>query len=234
MNQEKFGQFIKEIRKKHNLTQKELADKYHVTYQAVSKWENGKNMPDTSLIKQISQDFNVSLEELFDGEYKDNKIKKQKKYLLLIIPIAILIILIIILLSISRDNNFEFKTLTSTCDNFNISGSIAYNKNKSAIYVANIEYCGGNDTEKYKEIECTLYESHNNIEKKISSIKNNKKENVTLEEFLQDVTFSVDDYEKSCKNYTEDTLYLLINAKDRNDKITTYKIPLKLEDSCSN
>ncbi len=41
MNQEKFGKFIKDIRKKHNLTQKQLADKYNVTYQAVSKWENG-------------------------------------------------------------------------------------------------------------------------------------------------------------------------------------------------
>lgn len=41
MDQEKFGKFIKEIRAKNNLTQKQLADKYHVTYQAVSKWENG-------------------------------------------------------------------------------------------------------------------------------------------------------------------------------------------------
>ena len=46
MDQEKIGNFIKEIRKKNNLTQKDLADKYNVTYQAVSKWENGKNMPD--------------------------------------------------------------------------------------------------------------------------------------------------------------------------------------------
>ena len=60
MNQEKFGNFIKEIRKKNNLTQKQLAEKYNVTYQAVSKWENGKNMPDTSLIKQISEETSLS------------------------------------------------------------------------------------------------------------------------------------------------------------------------------
>ena len=52
MNSEKIGKFIKEIRKKNNLTQKELADKYGVTYQAVSKWENGINLPDISLIKR--------------------------------------------------------------------------------------------------------------------------------------------------------------------------------------
>ena len=61
MNQEKFGKFIKEIRKKNNLTQKQLADKYNVTYQAVSKWENGRNMPDTTLIKQMSNDFDIRL-----------------------------------------------------------------------------------------------------------------------------------------------------------------------------
>ena len=67
MDQEKFGKLIKEIRKTNNLTQKQLADKYNVTYQAVSKWENGVNMPDISLIRQISKDFNISLDELFDG-----------------------------------------------------------------------------------------------------------------------------------------------------------------------
>ena len=42
MDNEKISEFIKKIRKDNNLTQKELAAKYGVTYQAVSKWENGK------------------------------------------------------------------------------------------------------------------------------------------------------------------------------------------------
>ena len=95
MNQEKFGRFIKEIRKKHNLTQKEFADKYHVTYQAVSKWENGKNMPDSTLIKQISEDFNISLEELYNGEFKN----KKKKIIPIIITICIITVTFIILLN---------------------------------------------------------------------------------------------------------------------------------------
>lgn len=75
MDQEKIGNFIKEIRTKNNLTQKQFADKYNVTYQAVSKWENGKNMPDVALIKQISKDFNISLEEIYNGELNINKKK---------------------------------------------------------------------------------------------------------------------------------------------------------------
>ena len=78
MDQEKFGNFIKEIRKNNHLTQKDLADKYGVTYQAVSKWENGKNMPDIALIKQISQDFNVDLADMFEGEYRINKKNKKQ------------------------------------------------------------------------------------------------------------------------------------------------------------
>ena len=69
MNQDKVSQFIKNIRKKNNLTQKDLASKYGVTYQAVSKWENGKNLPDMFLLKQMSEDFNVSLDEILGGEY---------------------------------------------------------------------------------------------------------------------------------------------------------------------
>ena len=50
MNQETIGKKIKELRIKNNLTQQELASKLNVTYQAVSKWENGKNLPDLVIL----------------------------------------------------------------------------------------------------------------------------------------------------------------------------------------
>ena len=81
MNQEKIGKFIKDLRIKNNLTQKEFADKYNVTYQAVSKWENGKNMPDLSLLKDICKDFDVSLDDSFNGE-KSVK-ESYKKYVVI-------------------------------------------------------------------------------------------------------------------------------------------------------
>lgn len=227
MNQEKIGTFIKDLRKKNNLTQQDLADKYNVTYQAVSKWENGKNMPDISLLKQMSKDFNVSLEELFDGEIK----KKSNKKYIIVGAIGIILILIISFLIINKNNgDFSFKTISSTCENFNISGSIAYNDKKSSIYITNIKYCGGDDTKEYEKIECTLYESHGDVEKKISSYKYNDNKKIKLEKFLEDVTFTVDGYKKTCD---ENNLYLLINASDSNKNITTYKVPLKL-DSCAN
>ena len=226
MNQERIGKFIKDLRKKNNLTQKELAYKYNVTYQAVSKWENGKNMPDLSLLKEMSNDFNVSLEELFDGEIKSKK--NNKKYI--IISIVCLVILLLLVFVIKNNGDFNFKTISSTCDAFNISGSIAYNDKKSAIYITNIKYCGGDDTKEYEKIECMLYESHGDVEKKISSYEYSDGKKIKLEKFLENVTFTVDNYKKTCAEHNN--LYLLINATDSSRNITTYKVPLKL-DSCA-
>lgn len=237
MDQEKFGNFIKEIRKKNNLTQKQLAEKYNVTYQAVSKWENGKNMPDKMLIKQMSKDFSVSLEEMFEGKIKENKDKNKdnKKTIIIFLIIISILVMIILLINLKNNNNdFNFKTLSSNCDNFNISGNIAYNDKKSSIYITNIKYCGGEDTEKYEEIECILYESNKDIEKKISSYIYKEEKNITLEDFLQTVTLYIDNYKKTCKEYSENSLFLSINAKDTSGRITAYKIPLTLEKKCSN
>lgn len=227
MDQEKIGKFIKDLRIKNNLTQKEFADKYNVTYQAVSKWENGKNMPDLSLLKDICKDFDVSLDDLINGE-KSVK-KSYKKYII----IGIICIVIVLFLVIKNNNNgdFNFKTITSSCDAFNISGSIAYNDKKSAIYITNIKYCGGDDTKEYEKIECMLYESHGDIEKKISSYKYDGDKKVKLEKFLENVTFKVDGYKKTCDEHN--SLYLLINATDDSKNITTYKVPLETQSICA-
>ena len=50
LNKEKFGEFIAKLRKEKGMTQKELAEKLGVTDRAISKWENGRGMPELSLI----------------------------------------------------------------------------------------------------------------------------------------------------------------------------------------
>ena len=88
VDQEKIGKFIKKLRKDNNLTQDELAKKLGVTYQAVSKWENGKSIPDIAVLKTISELFNVNIDELLEGSVK-NKKKLNKK---IFIPITVLVI----------------------------------------------------------------------------------------------------------------------------------------------
>jgi hypothetical protein len=70
----------------------------------------------------------------------------------------VLISIVIIQSNHSNNNNFEFKTIETKCDNFNISGSVAYNSSKSSIYISNVEYCGSVKDIKYKTIECNLYD----------------------------------------------------------------------------
>ena len=63
-----FGRFVAQLRKEQNLTQKELAERLHVTDKAVSKWETGKGFPDLKLLDPLAQVLNVSLVELLQGE----------------------------------------------------------------------------------------------------------------------------------------------------------------------
>ncbi len=64
----KIGAFIKSQRTEMNLTQKELAEKIGCTDKAVSRWETGKGLPDMSFLIPLSNELNVSVNELLMGE----------------------------------------------------------------------------------------------------------------------------------------------------------------------
>lgn len=73
MDNEKFGKLIIQLRKENNMTQKDLADKLHITDKAISKWERGISFPDVSMLKPISEIFNISIIELLNGERDNSK-----------------------------------------------------------------------------------------------------------------------------------------------------------------
>ena len=68
MNQIKIGRFIAERRKNANLTQKQLAEKLGITDKAISKWERGVAMPDTSIMLELCDILCISVNELLSGE----------------------------------------------------------------------------------------------------------------------------------------------------------------------
>lgn len=74
MNQEKIGKFIAYCRKEKNMTQEELAQKLHLTDKAISKWENGRCLPDLSILEPLSKTLDVSINEILSGE----KIKEEE------------------------------------------------------------------------------------------------------------------------------------------------------------
>ena len=73
MDQIKIGKFIAECRKKNNLTQMQLAEKLNITDRAISKWENGKGMPDSSIMLDLCAELKISVNELLSGELIDMK-----------------------------------------------------------------------------------------------------------------------------------------------------------------
>ena len=68
MDQIKIGRFIAECRKKNNMTQMQLAEKLSITDRAVSKWETGKSMPDSSIMLELCDVLKISVNDLLCGE----------------------------------------------------------------------------------------------------------------------------------------------------------------------
>ena len=68
MNQIKIGKFIADCRRQVNLTQMQLAEKLGITDKAVSKWERGIAMPDTSIMLELCDILHISVNELLCGE----------------------------------------------------------------------------------------------------------------------------------------------------------------------
>jgi len=84
MNQQKTGRFIAECRKNANLTQMQLADKLGITDKAISKWERGVAMPDTSIMLELCDILNISVNDLLIGEKNDMENNNPKNEQLLL------------------------------------------------------------------------------------------------------------------------------------------------------
>ena len=122
MDQEKIGKFIAELRKEKNITQEQLAEKLGVTSKSISRWENGRTMPDYTLLKDLCNELDININELLSGEkIKENdyvnkseenliklrkQIDKRKKLLTIISYIFMAIIIIAFILNIVLNRIF--------------------------------------------------------------------------------------------------------------------------------
>ena len=84
MDQIKIGKFIAECRKKANLTQMQLSEKLGITDKAISKWERGIAMPDTSIMLALCEILGISVNELLSGEKINMENNDQKNEQLLL------------------------------------------------------------------------------------------------------------------------------------------------------
>ncbi|UQS84751.1 helix-turn-helix domain-containing protein [Apilactobacillus apisilvae] len=95
------NQKIKQGRQKMNLTQQELADRLHVTRQALSKWENDQSYPNLDILVEMSKVLHISLNELLGEQDKvvaqiSNDVRKKRRYFKLLVSIFVLITLLIL------------------------------------------------------------------------------------------------------------------------------------------
>ena len=87
MDQIKIGKFIAQMRKENSLTQRELADILCISDKTVSKWENGKGMPEVSLMMPLCEALDITANELLSGERltQENYIKKAEENIMTLV-----------------------------------------------------------------------------------------------------------------------------------------------------
>lgn len=239
MDSKKIGNLIYELRNKKHLTQKELADKLLVTSQAISKWENGRGIPDIEMLQKLSEVFGIDISEILAGDIKSKANKKNNKKIILsciIIGMILLVSVGILLVKPATNGDFKISKLASDNDSFHVKGIIAYNNNKKSIYISKVDYSQNEEKKEYLNLECILYEVNGDVEKRISEcdseISNDSDETFTLSELLENVELNVDNYSCSCNTPVCNKLYLKINAINKDEETITYNIPIELESNC--
>lgn len=140
------GKRITEIRKQNNMTQEDLAEKFHVTRQTISNWENGKSYPDIETLVCISNEFNVSLDMMLKGDddmvRKITKEQKQGKKQKRMIIITAILAIIVVVGAVALLNNTS--TELSTDD---------YNVTVKEITLDNVTIDKVNKVATYKDLE---------------------------------------------------------------------------------
>ena len=85
MDQIKIGALLKELRKEHELSQEQLAERFNVSSRSVSRWENGNTMPDISIMIELADYYDIDIRDLLRGERKSEKMEENLKETLVMV-----------------------------------------------------------------------------------------------------------------------------------------------------
>ena len=112
------GQMIVKIRKDYGLTQDDFAQKFNVTRQTVSNWENEKSYPDIISVIELSNLYCISLDDLLKGDSKmiehleeSTNVVKSNKKLIGAISLNIVVVILLITLNMFLPNNSYYLIL---------------------------------------------------------------------------------------------------------------------------
>ena len=192
----KTGQLIEKYKKEKNLTQVELADKLGVSKSAISKWENGNNLPDITLLEPLSEILGIDKLLLFTSEYEakeeSNEKTKQvkKKDIFKIITISILFIFSLAFtnyisyklykhkLSILESQETSVYRFYSTDEEYYVNGYIIFQNGESTIVFDQLKYQDIHQSreeskEKIKSLEMYMFVKNKEVITSYREVENN-------------------------------------------------------------
>lgn len=204
MNLTNIGKIIEKFRKEKGLTQRQLADKLGVSNTAVSKWENGNNLPDIAMLEPISEILEVDLLSLVKAQ--NNSVEecskkkcriRRNKNIKLLITIIISIITIVAVSLITKyntskkyeeiiANQVEVYKISSLDEDYYIDGYLIFNDKESKIIIKSIK----DQTSSPKPIQVSQFRVSLNIGNNKLFLLENKVDNtkkVTTQELLNTI-----------------------------------------------
>ena len=169
-----FKEKLKNLRRKNDMTQKELADKIFVSRSAVAKWENGLGLPSDASIEELCKIFNITKEELLGNDIeekieKNKTIFKQKKFIIglssLLVSLVTMMIILIVVFNNQKDGYYAYEVIKSP--KISLSGNSDY-------YTNDVQIIKNNNQ---NDIYTNALVKEINIEN-LKSIKKHKKEEI--------------------------------------------------------
>ena len=225
MNSDKIGKFISKLRKEKNMTQQELGDLLGINGKSISKWERGINLPDISILKDLTNIFNISIEELLNGERKSisTSSKKDNQYfkILLLLTISVIIILFTIL-TINNHYQYSVYHIESNDALLNVDGYIIFNPDNEIFLINQIEY----KSEIVKETDKIKIILKNNNKELFTYQSNIYQDKKSIKKILEETSINI---RKASENNIINRLTLLIIFDDEQ-----LEIPLQISEKLTN
>lgn len=229
MNYDEIGKFILKLRKEKGYSQNDLARMIPISRQAISKWERGVTIPDSSTLVRLSEIFDVSINELLKGEkLQNNSIEElqkttldivddsvlrtrnlKKKITILIFTILLLLISFFIYYFINSYNSIKIYYITAESEHFRVDGGLFITTSVRKYYkLDSLKY----DMNMYHINNVKLYYKKNNNSRLI--IDDESIDQIILDLDGYDYTFSDNDLKYVLKDS-----YLEINYNDDQTEI---------------
>ena len=242
---EKIGDFIARLRKEKELTQEKLGEALGVSSKTISKWERGVNAPDISLLNSLSSILEVDVEELLNGEKKENEnaSKNRKKFILKVMVGLLFLVLLSfpILFTIFNYNSVQIYRIESKTDKYFVDGFAMFNRARNLILIHNIDLMdSGVGTVEEDKIK-TLQVSFVSGDKTISSFRFDSSDSSTFQPlhfYLINRVYYVDAIVENEPNTIEirdlDQMKIYIEYTNQDDKQKEIEIPLKITKEYAN